>query len=276
KTDFIVAPETALSRGVWESVAEQDDAVKKLMNFQSRFENLKSVFGMSSYKLCPPGEKKDPATRQLRDGTPYKSYNSALYIDEKGEYDVYHKSKLVVGAEEVPFTGVFEFLQEHALDFGGVPGSQGKDKERKVFSADEDRVRIAPAICWEVVFGDFMVDFIRKGANVIFVITNDGWWGDTPGHQQIHAYCRIRAIENRRSIARSANTGISSFINQRGDVSQATEYWVPAVIRGQVNLNNEVTFYSTHGDYLGRIALIFSALILLYAFTRKVIARKLP
>ena len=216
----------------------------------------------------------DPALRRLKGGGYNKSYNSALYIGERANMEIYHKSKLVIGVEEVPFTGLFKFMQKYALNFGGAFGSQGKDEKRKVFKAEEGRIRVAPVICWEAIFGDFVVDFMREGANVIFVVTNDGWWGNTPGHKQLQAYCRIRAIENRRSIARSANTGTSSYINQRGDVSQATDYWVEAVLRQEINLNNKITFYTTHGDYIGRTSTAFAVLILLYAFSRKVKERK--
>ena len=91
------------------------------------------------------------------------------------------------------------------------------------------------------------------------IITNDGWWDDTPGYRQHQAYARLRAIEFRRSVARSANTGISCFINQRGEVQQATNWWVPTAIRQKINYNSELTFYARHGDFLGTLSL-FGAL----------------
>src|SRR5690606_16306935 len=81
-----------------------------------------------------------------------------------------------------------------------------------------------------------------------------GWWKNTAGYKQHAAYARLRAIETRRSIARSANTGISMLINQRGDVLKQTEWWVPAAIAGELRLNSELTFYVKHGDFLARVA----------------------
>ncbi|MNE59662.1 Apolipoprotein N-acyltransferase [compost metagenome] len=104
-----------------------------------------------------------------------------------------------------------------------------------------------------------MADHVRKDAQLICVITNDGWWKNTPGYKQHLVYAKLRAIETRRSVARSANTGISCFINQRGDIIKQTEWWKPAVIKADLNLNTNVTFYSKHGDFIAVLASIFSA-----------------
>jgi apolipoprotein N-acyltransferase len=84
-------------------------------------------------------------------------------------------------------------------------------------------------------------------------MTNDGWWQDTPGYKQHMSFSRLRAIENRRCVARSANTGISCFINQRGDVIQQTDWWKEDAINAQLNLNHTTTFYAQTGDLLGLI-----------------------
>ena len=106
---------------------------------------------------------------------------------------------------------------------------------------------------------------MRKGANALFIITNDGWWGNTPGHRQHLSFASLRAIETRRSIARSANTGISCFVNQRGDIQKATKYWEQDVIKKEINLNSEITVYSRFGDYFGRISSFISVMFLLLA-----------
>ncbi|MDE5608760.1 MAG: hypothetical protein K2I66_00070, partial [Bacteroidales bacterium] len=113
---------------------------------------------------------------------------------------------------------------------------------------------------------DYVASCVNAGAELLFVSTNDGWWGDTPGHRQHAAYARLRAIENRRDIARSANTGISCFINQRGDVSQATDYWQPACIRATLYASSRLTFYARYGEILGRCSLFMSLFFLLLTF----------
>src|SRR6202008_2434519 len=91
-----------------------------------------------------------------------------------------------------------------------------------------------------------------KGGQFIALITNDGWWEDTPGKDQHLEYAKLRAIETRRWVCQSANTGISAFINQRGDVVQRTQWWVKTAIKQNINLNLDLTFYVLHGDYLAK------------------------
>jgi apolipoprotein N-acyltransferase len=108
-----------------------------------------------------------------------------------------------------------------------------------------------------------------KGAELIFIITNDAWWKNTPGHRQHQSYARLRAIETRRSVARSANTGISSFINQKGEVEQSLGWWKRSAIRATLNANDHLTFYVRHGDYISRISIFIMVILILYAFVRK-------
>ena len=134
--------------------------------------------------------------------------------------------------------------------------------------------KVATLICYESVFGGYVTEFVRNGANLIFVITNDGWWGDTPGHRQHFEMSKLRAIENRRSIARSANTGISGFINLRGDVVEQTNYWEPTALRNNMIVNDEVTFYSQHGDYIYRIASFLAVIILCFTFVISILRKR--
>ena len=149
---------------------------------------------------------------------------------------------------------------------GGTSGSLGTQVERSVFYSKDETKTIAPVICYESVYGEYVTEYVRKGATLITIITNDGWWGNTPGHIQHLKLGRLRAIENRRWIARSANTGISCFIDPYGKISQATDYWVPAVISGAVEYKNQLTFYTRFGDYIGRMAMFISFLLIIYSW----------
>ena len=134
--------------------------------------------------------------------------------------------------------------------------------------------KVAPMICYESVFGDYVSKFVREGADLIFVITNDGWWGDTPGHRQHFEMSKLRAIENRRCVARSANTGISCFINQRGDVLESTNYWQPAVLVNTMKANEELTFYSKYGDNLYRVGSLVALLLICFSIVITVSKRE--
>jgi apolipoprotein N-acyltransferase len=105
---------------------------------------------------------------------------------------------------------------------------------------------------------------VAKGANLIFVITNDGWWKDSPGVGQHFSYSRLRAIETRRSVVRSANTGISGFINQKGEVVKKSDVNTSTAIISEIRINNTITFYVLYGDYIGRVSMFLSVLILIY------------
>ena len=132
-----------------------------------------------------------------------------------------------------------------------------------------DGTKIAPVICYESVFGEYITSYVQKGAQLIFIITNDGWWKNTPGYKQHMSFARLRAVETRRSIARSANTGISCYINQRGDVMQPTKWWVEASVKGKLNINSTITFYVKYGDYIARISLFSSILLLMIMLSER-------
>ncbi len=117
-------------------------------------------------------------------------------------YQIYHKSKLVVGVEKMPFMKYLGFINDIVINIGGTTGSLGRQKESSNFVAD-DGTKVAPVICYESVFGEYVASYVKKGAQLIFIITNDGWWKNTPGYKQHMSFARLRAIETRRSIARA-------------------------------------------------------------------------
>jgi apolipoprotein N-acyltransferase len=193
----------------------------------------------------------------------YDSYNTALLINSNG-ISIYHKSKLVPGVEQMPFPWLFKHIESLAIDLGGATGTLGKQDDRSVFASAGEAGKVAPAICYESIYGDFMQEYIRRGAGFIAVITNDGWWGDTPGYKQHLAFARLRAIESRRDVVRAANTGISAVINQRGDIIDSRPYWVPASIKAEVNLNSKLTLFSLTGDFIGQVSAWMSLFLIIY------------
>ena len=103
------------------------------------------------------------------------------------------------------------------------------------------------------------------------VITNDAWWGDTPGYRQHLSYSSLRAIETRRDIARCANTGISAIINQKGQILESSPWWETAVIRSKINLTDGETFFVRNGDIAGRICSFMFLLLLLAMVVRLIV-----
>lgn len=188
----------------------------------------------------------------------YDVYNSAVAVNADGEQNLHHKMRLVIGVEAMPFTG---FLDKF-VDLGGITGQLGRNDKAAVF--DKGGVKYGPAICYEGIYGDCFARFAREGAEVMLVMSNDGWWGNTPGHRRLFDYCRLRAIETRRAIARSANTGVSGFINARGDIIQSLGWDKRGVLTQSVEVREEITPYVTYGDWVGRMSLLVALLGVLY------------
>lgn len=237
----------------------------------AHFPQLNLVFGSSTALLYP--SKMTPTARPLGNSDQFiDMFNTAICMNRAGT-QMYHKSKLVPGVEKMPFPKIFGFLENFVIDLGGPSGSLGTDSVQRAF-AMVGGVKVGVPICYESVYGELFSGFVRDGAQVMAVITNDAWWGNTPGHRQHLLFSRLRAVETRRPILRAANTGISAVIDERGDIVQRTRYDERAVLQAHVSPNSTLTFYVQHGDYLGRIALFLAAAALLFGVVLRFFRRK--
>jgi apolipoprotein N-acyltransferase len=270
---YIVGPETVFEQNWNEEKLPNYPAIQVLKGLTHQGINTSLVIGASTYRFYNGKQKPTRTARKTRDGEYYDGYNTALFIDSSEILQTYHKSILVPGVEKMPFRKYLKFLDDFVINMGGTTGSLGIQPEPTNFVA-QNGDKIAPAICYESVFGGYLTEFTRKGAQVIFIITNDGWWKNTPGFKQHFSFARLRAIEMRRSIVRSANTGISGIINQRGDVVIKSQWWVDDTLTGEVNFNNKMTFYAKYGDYPGRISALISILFFMNILTGKIIKGK--
>jgi len=262
ETDYLVLPETFIVDNINEELLDEAEPLTLFYDsILRKFPDLKIVVGASSYLFYRDKKDVTVTARKHESGEYFDFFNTALQLDLKGR-QLYHKSKLVPGAELMPFPGLLKPLESLALDMGGTTGSLGLQKERTVFKDAKSNMGVAPVICYESVFSDYITEYIRNGATFIFIITNDGWWDDTPGYKQHLNYARLRAIENRRQIARSANTGVSCFIDEFGNISNATKWWEEAVIEKNIYPNNELTFFSRFGDLISYISIGVSFIII--------------
>ena len=266
KTRFIVSSESAIQEGIWLHELDQSDALNTLLDYVKRFPQLAFVIGGTTYEWVPRGMEDDFPARQI-EGTNhyYYCHNSALLIDTTN-LQLHNKSQLTPGVEAIPeWMG---FLKNYSITMGIARGTLKTDPESKTLNFNGHKIGVP--ICYESAFGEYVSTFCKKGADLLFVITNDGWWGDTPGYRQHFEFSKLRAIENRRCVARSANTGRSGFFNQRGDVLQQTQYWVPDAIKATLKANTKITFYAKHGDYLSRIA-VYLTFVLLITLIAKIL-----
>ncbi len=252
ETKLIIFPETALTDNIEDTKIEDNENIIKLRKFMDSFPQTSILIGGNVYHIYQNGEVPQATARKDHSGMVFDIYNTAIYLEKNKKADLYFKSKLVPGVEKMPYPQFFKFLEQYAIDEGGISGSLGVQQEREVFKV-QNKFMIAPVVCYESVFGEYVTEYINKGANVICIITNDGWWGNTPGYRQHFNYARLRAIETRRTILRSANTGISGVIDEKGRASNETKWWEPAVVEATFNPQSQLTFYVKYGDYLGAI-----------------------
>ena len=271
-TRFVVSPESAIQENIWLDNIDKYYSIKELRRFIDKYPQACYVIGISAYGLAPDGSENDFAARKFYDVDKYfYAYNTATLIT-KDSIQLYHKSRLTPGAEAMPSWWFMRMLKDSALDLGGTVGTLKKDSEARTLSFDNHRV--AALICYESVFGEYVTEFVRKGADMLFVITNDGWWGNSPGHKQHLEFSKLRAIETRRSVARSANTGISGFINQRGDIIEQSKYWEQTALRSTIKTNDKLTFYVRYGDYLYKISVFMTALLVAMTIVKLILKKQ--
>ena len=265
ETQLLLGPETMLQESIWENKIESSYSIQALRSLQNKLPNLNILIGASSYNIVSKNKNNKYSVREfLNSKDLYEAYNSAIFLPDSGDIEIYHKTELVPGVETTPFPWLFNKVSAFSVDLGGISGSLGDYNKLNTFKNKE--LNILPLICYESIYGELASS---KFFNLICIITNDGWWKNTAGYKQHLAYARIRAIENRRAVVRSANTGISSSINMRGDIIEKTKWDTVDFINVDVSLNDRSTFYNRFGDYIGRICVFFSVILCLITFVKR-------
>ncbi|GAO45589.1 apolipoprotein N-acyltransferase [Flavihumibacter petaseus] len=265
-TRLVVWPETAINlpRGIEEDSIRNNFIVRPVWDFLARHPRLKLLSGIEGYRRYTE-DPHSPYAFQFP-GSPnywYESFNTAALLDSTGIVLRYHKSKLVPGVESLP--SFLKFMAPIFEKFGGTTGGYARQDERTVLVDSASGLKAAPAICYESIYGEFMTGFLRNGANLICVITNDGWWGNTAGHRQHLAYARLRAIESRRWVVRSANTGISAVIDPMGRITERKGWDERGYIKVNIPTRTEMTFYARNGDLLSKLMVVLCIAILGYS-----------
>lgn len=269
-TQFVVAPETAFPGNGFVMVnnLENDIYITQIKQWLKNYPQLSLVSGGSLAEYFT--QQQTPTARYLKQYNQWIDlYNSAVQVNLNDPVQYYNKSKLVVGVEHFPYAAVLKpILGEYMMNFGGSMESLGVQDHPTIFTNSKNRLKAAPIICYESIYGEYVGEFVKNGANALFIMTNDSWWSDSQGHKQLLAYARLRAIETRRDIGRSANSGISAFINQRGDIVEKLDYGKRGALRGYINLNTSLTTYVKYGDVIARLALLLAGILLAYAISK--------
>ena len=271
--DYILSPETYFAEGSGEEFSKFKESKlhEELQQELAKIPLTQYITGIQFYDLYAQEKAPSLTANLIRKGLWADYYNSALAEQSNEIYQIYHKSKLVVGVENMPFKAILKpLLGDVLLNFGGTVASRVTQKKRDVFSHTNPKLKAAPIICWESIFGEFVTGYVNEGATFLAVISNDAWWGETPGHRQLLSYTRLRAIETRRDIARSANTGISSIINAKGEIINQTSYNTKTTLSGKLSSRSSLTFYVRFGDIIARWSIFVAGLFFLLALSRRI------
>ncbi len=276
QTRFLIAPETVLAQGYGTDLRNfyRSREKSKAQEFLKDYPDLNYMFGIQFYRPYTDKSEIIPTSNFVGKDRAGNSvwmdfFNSAVMLNRSDTSQIYHKSKLVVGVENFPYQNLLRpIFGDVMIDLGGTVMMKTKQTKRSIFTGT-DGTKVAPIICYESVYGDYVTGYVKNGADFLAIITNDAWWGDTQGHKQHLSYARLRAIENRRDVARSANTGISAFIDQRGDITKQLDYATGGTLKGSVNKNENLTFYSRYGDIIPKIAIFTVLFLLVLSFFKK-------
>jgi len=251
-TTFLLWPETAIADLIGEENINKNAIILQLQSWLTKHPKLTLITGATTSKFYTK-ENKSPTARKYNDPDQelyYDIFNSGLRITASDTVAIYHKSKLVPGVEQLPFPAVLGLLSNLSIDLGGASGGLGTQNKRMSFQGNNGAI-VAPVICYESIYGQFVGDFFKEKANFIGIITNDGWWGNSPGHKDHFRYASLRAIEQHKSVARSANTGISGFIDSHGNTYGKTLQWEEqGALKNTVFINNILTPYNYLGDFI--------------------------
>ena len=258
RNSLVILPETYFSDGSLISSLNYSTLIEGLKIIRERYDT-EILTGIELYEVFNDSSRVKKYSNRLENNRWLDLFNASIFISE--DIDIYKKSKLVVGIEKMPYKNFLEpLLGTLLIDFGGLSYSRGYQDYRTVFKSNTG-TKVAPIICYESIYGEYVSEYVRNGANLLAIITNDGWWNNTEGHKQHLSYARLRSIETRKNIVRSANTGISAVINYRGEILKTIGYEQEGLINKNVGMNDKITFYTKYGDYIFRLCLFFIIII---------------
>lgn len=274
--DLVLWPETTLD-SLWLR-EENDSRIEKLNSLLEEAPGTSFLFGAMSFTDAPDLKKASIPARQ-EGGKEFVVSNSIIQLS-KGGVSEYKKNILVPGVETQPVFFHDLFRMPYQPSLGGVSGGLYTDASKTVFYL-ADSFAIVPVICFESAHGEHVASFRSETPFIIAVFTNDGWFkGSGYAYRQHLLMSRLRAIENRTELVRSANTGISAHILPNGEIAAFLETGREGSLSVEVSPTDHLTYYAIHGDYMGRIFVFFLVVAMLAFLVRALIygksAHRLP
>ena len=226
KPDLVIWPEAALPLFL-----EKETAICEQLQEFVKKEQTSLMLGGPRYIAVPSKNQ----TKQIQK----KLYNSIFLFTPDNELQIYNKIKLVPYGEFTPLANFFPFISKIVPGLDYTPGD-------KIHNFSLKQLKIAPSVCFEGVFPAFTAHFFKAGANLLINLTNDAWFGDSPGPRQHLLNVRLRALENHCYIIRCANTGISAIINPQGEIEHQLPLNREGLIETIITPIRKTTFFARH------------------------------
>jgi len=246
-----------------------------LINRWADYHNISVLTGFVHDRIYKDGEEQQITSKvyPYDKSKKFETYNSALLYNPNkfnGEEQIYHKSKLTPFAERIPRVEYFSFMIKWLTWGVGISNwGLGEGPRNLIYDKDDEQVKIGSIICIESIYPDFCRQFTLQGAEILSIITNDAWYDFTTGPEQHFQIACMRAIENRRYIARCANTGVSGFISPQGIAISRAEQYKPVAIYNDVPKMQNITFYVRYGDWVAEVSALFSLIMIAYLIFRR-------
>jgi len=195
-------------------------------------------------------------------------YNTALGLGPDLSMSQYYKMHLVPFGEYTPYKKIFFFIEKMTHAIGDI--SPGTQYSLHLFEG----AKFGSPICFEIIFPNLVRKFVKKGANFLVTITNDGWYGKSAAPYQHFSIAVLRAVENRRYLLRAATTGISGIIDPFGRILSRSELMTKTHLTENITPSQTLTFYTKYGDILPIGSLTLTAIFLILAMTKRRNERK--
>lgn len=279
KIDLLIWPETALPVYIVEPVyAPYWSAIRKMTDSSG----VSLLTGMPDLRIFKPADKKPHDVKYSRvTGVYYATYNAIYLLNPNTEsLQRYGKIKLVPFGERVPFVDQIPMLGD-LMRWGVGLSGWNVGEEMTVFNTQlperKDSVKVGGVVCYESIYPDQVAKLASLGAQLLVVVTNDSWYGNTSGPYQHRDYAKMRAIENRRYVIRAANGGISCVIDPCGRIVSQTKMYEKTTYTGEVYASGITTFYTRHPHMITTLCTLVGLLVLalgLYKKLAKMMNRK--
>ena len=252
KPDLVVWPEVAIPLPLLQDELAREFVFRNVARWR-----VPVVTGTLEVRTFGPDAVRPPRLENPKKN--FETFNVAILLapvtTESGQVSIhpsepYRKRKLMPFAEQVPFSNRFPMLSKFAVDLNWNE-EFGVGTRPTVFSFQPRQgrqVTVATPICYEHFYPSLMVEFVRNGAQVITLLSNDAWFSQSHGEYQIAAFTTLRAIETRRSIVRCTNTGLTCFIDRFGRISQTIPWWQEDIALADVALSNQTSLYVRFPD----------------------------